>query len=94
MDRRPEQGVALERLEEVAHVVLHGEREAHALDRDPELGLAGRGKLIRRAIAGHRNRMFDRDRVDGLDPDVDVAPAGAPPACPDRTAADVKQTLD
>ena len=47
MDRRADQGVALEGLEELLHVLLDREREPHPLDCDAELGLSGRGDLVR-----------------------------------------------
>lgn len=87
---RPKQRVAAKASVELGEVVVDGEREAHALDRDLELRGAGRPRGRDRA----RGRAGERHRVDRLGPQSYPLRAGLPGPDEHRAVLDMKQTGD
>ena len=88
--QRPEQGIATEATVELGEIVVDGEREAHPLDRDLQLGRTGR-------LAGPGRTQtwsFDRRRVDRLGSQHHTLGAGMPSVDDDRAVLDVQQAGD
>ncbi len=63
-DQRPNQWVTAKAAMELAEVVVDAEREAHPLDRQLQLSLARRGRILARSGQGRS----DRRRIDRLRP--------------------------
>jgi len=83
-DQRAEQRVAAEAAVKLGDVVVDAEREAHPLDRQPQLRLAGRPRLP-------TQRQRHRPRVERLGPQLQPPRPGFPGPEQDRAALDVEQ---
>ncbi len=88
--QRPEQGIAAELSVELGEIVVDGEREAHPLDRDLELSVAGLPRRRQRA----ETRSVDRCGVDRFGPQHHPLGVGMPGTNDDRAVVDVQQAGD